>query len=380
MKIVFAGRWSPLDKTAWSGIYYHTYQAIKRYADVQYFYYTWPWYLREWLIFQKQIQKLRSHKLAVEFLHDYARWFSRQLEKDLQRMKADIVFIPAAPQLIAYCKTDIPIVYLADATFQQLQGYYHSFSNLAAYNIRQGIELDKNAFNKAAHCIVASDWARLSAINDYKIPENKISMLPFGANLNAIPPVGDLKTECNEICNLLFLGVEWERKGGQTALDTFYTLQKRGFKATLTIIGCTPPFVVNDKNIKVIPFINKNVNEESALLYDIFRETDFLLLPTRAECSAVVYCEASAFGIPSITTNTGGIGNYVVDNFNGYMLPLSGKADDYTDKITELFSHPRSYMQFRQNARQRFEDLLNWDKWGQSFYKIAEQVLEGQPN
>jgi glycosyltransferase involved in cell wall biosynthesis len=376
MKIGFAGRWSPLDKTAWSGTYFNAYKAIKKNADVQCFHYNWPWYIREQLIFHKQIQKLRNRKVAVEFLRGYARWFSKQLEKELRQTKIDALFVPGAPQLIAYCKTSVPIIYLADATFQQLQGYYDSFSNLAPYNIQQGIELDRRAFENAAHGMLASEWARQSAINDYHIPENKITVQPLGANLDLIPAVTELKNAKNKICRLLFLGVEWERKGGQIALDTYYILQKSGMQVQLTIIGCQPPIAVNDKNIVVIPFINKNIKEEADRLYNILLQTNFLLLPTRAECAGVVFCEAGAFGIPSVTTDTGGIGTYVKNGINGFTLPLSAGPEAYADKMLELYSKDDAYRQLCISSRNTYESTLNWDTWGASFRQIAEKVLK----
>lgn len=375
MKAGFAGRWSPLEKNAWSGTYFHAYQAIKKNAEVQLFAYTWPWYIRERLIFHKQIQKFRNRKLAVEFLRGYAKWFSKQLENELRQSKLDVLFVPAAPQLIAYCKTGVPIIYMADATFQHLQGYYDSFGNLAAYNIRQGIELDKRAFENATHCMLASDWAKQCAITDYQIPPHKITVAPLGANLDIIPATAELKKEKNKTCQLLFLGVEWERKGGQIALDTFYALQKSGMPVHLTIIGCLPPVPVNDKNITVIRFINKNNKDESARLYNILLKTDFLLLPTRAECAGVVFCEAGAFGIPAVTSNTGGISTYVNNGVNGFTLPLAAGADAYAGKILELFSDEDAYRKLCVSSRKNYETTLNWDNWGKIFYNIADTIL-----
>jgi len=375
MKIGFAGRWSPLDKSAWSGTYFYTYQAIKKNADVQILHYTWPWYIREQLILHKQIQKLHKRKIAVEFLRGYAKWFSKELEKELCKIKPDVLFVPGAPQLIAYCKTSVPIIYMADATFKQLQGYYDSFGNLAPYNIQQGIELDRRAFHNAAHCMLASNWAMQSAVQDYHIHENKITVVPLGANLDRVPAASDLKKEKNTICQLLFLGVEWERKGGQIALDTFYALRKQGMQVQLTIVGCTPPVPVYDNDITVIPFINKNIQKEAVLLYNIFLQTDFLLLPTRAECAGLVFCEASAFGIPSITTDTGGVGTYLQNGMNGFTLPLSSGAEAYADKILDLYSNDDVYRQLCISSRKKYETTLNWDTWGDSFRLVAEKVL-----
>ena len=375
MKVGFAGRWSPLDKTAWSGTYFNTYQAIKKYYETEIFFYKWPWHVRESLILHKQFQKLGNKKAAVEFLKGYAKYFSKQLEKELKTRKVDLLFIPSAPQLMAYCKTDIPVIYMTDATFFQLQGYYPLFKDIASYNINQGIQADKLVFEKATHCMLASEWTKQSVINDYNIPENKITVAPLGANLDVIPGIGELKKEKNKICQLLFLGVEWERKGGQIALDTFYKLQKDGMQVQLTIIGCVPPVSVADKNIIVIPFINKHNKEEAVQLYNIFCNSNFLLLPTRAECAGVVFCEASAFGIPSITTNTGGVNTYVQDGVNGFALPLVATAVEYAEKIQQLFRNDEMYEQLCISSRKKYEEELNWDTWGKTFYTIAENIL-----
>ena len=375
MKVGFAGRWNALDKTAWSGTYFNSYQAIKKYYNTEIFYYKWPWHVRERLILHKQFQKLASKKAAVEFLTGYAKYFSKQLEKELLKSKVDLLFVPSAPQMIAYCKTSIPIIYMTDAVFFQLQGYYPLFKDIARYNINQGITMDKLVFEKAAHCMLASDWAKRSAMADYHIPENKITVAPLGANLDVIPAVHELKKAKNKICRLLFLGVEWERKGGQIALDTFYVLQKKGLPVQLTIIGCVPPVTVNDNNITVIPFINKNNAAEAKRLYNIFLNSDFLLLPTRAECAGIVFCEASAYGIPSITTDTGGVTTIVQDGSNGYVLPLSATGKEYADKIEELFNDTEKYLLLCSNSRKRYDALLNWDQWGRTFHDIAENIV-----
>ncbi len=375
MKVGFAGRWDPLDKTAWSGTYFHSYTAIKKYYPVETFYYKWPWHVRERLILHKQFQKLGNKKAAVEFLKGYAKHFSKQLERELLKRKVDMLFVPSAPQLIAYCKTDLPVVYLTDATFFQLQGYYPFFKDIAKYNIDQGIEMDKLVFEKAAHCMLASDWTKRSAIHDYRITENKISVVPLGANLDIIPGVEELKKEKNKTCQLLFLGVEWERKGGQIALDTYTILKEKGLPVHLTIIGCVPPVAINDNGITIIPFINKHNKEEAAQLYNIILNSHFLLLPTRAECAGVVFCEASAFGIPSITTNTGGVSSYVEDGVNGYALPLTAGADEYVKTIEGIFMDQERYQQLCSSSRKKYEEVLNWDSWGRSFHQIAENIF-----
>ncbi|HNA01196.1 MAG TPA: hypothetical protein PLN49_10060, partial [Ferruginibacter sp.] len=117
IKVGIAGRWNPRDKNAWSGIYYSTCAEIEKYFDTEFFFYKWPWHVRERLILHKQFQKLIRKKAAVEFLRGYGTYFSKQLERELRGKKIDLLFVPSAPQLVAYADIGVPMVYLTDATF-----------------------------------------------------------------------------------------------------------------------------------------------------------------------------------------------------------------------------------------------------------------------
>ncbi len=378
MKVGFAARSSPLDKKSWSGTSYYTYQEILKNNEVEIFHFNWPWLLREWLTTQKSINRRWFKKqTAVEFLHAYAKYFSKQLTKELKKRPVDVLFVSASSQLIAYVETDIPIIYMTDASFHQLQSYYPYFSNLAGYNIREGIELDKKAFVNASHCMLASDWNKNSAISDYKISRNKISVVPFGANLDSIPARANLNVEASGHCRLLFLGVEWKRKGGDIAWKTFQLLKQKGMNPHLHIIGCVPPYdLANEKNVTIIPFLDKNNQEDFQQLHSIFLATDFLLLPTRAECAGVVFSEASAYGIPSITTDTGGVNTYVKNDINGFVLPLAAKAEVYAEKIGQLLADKPAFQRLKLSARNYYDEILNWNLWGQQFQQIAERLVQ----
>lgn len=373
MKVGFVARWSPLDKRSWSGTSYYTFREIQKYAEVETFYFKWPWYLREWLTTQKSLnRKLFKKHTSVEFLTAYARYFSKRLNQELKKRPVDLLFVSASPQLISFLKTDIPVIFMTDATFQQIQGYYPYFSHLAAYNVRQGIALDKKAFEKASYCMLASEWCRQSAIRDYGISSEKILVAPCGANLDSVPALSGLNHPSSARCRLLFLGVEWDRKGGDIALDTFRQLQQKGFSPHLHIIGCVPPHdLTAEKNITVIPFLDKNKAEDFQQLEKIFQETDFLFLPTRAECAGVVFSEASAYGIPSITTDTGGVTTYVKEGINGFALPFEAGGEVYAATIAAIITDTGRLLQLKQNARRYYEEQLNWTRWGQLFNQLA---------
>src|SRR5207248_2243957 len=92
--------------------------------------------------------------------------------------------------------------------------------------------------------------------------------------------------------------------------------------------------------------------------------TDFLLVPTRADCAPIVFGEADAFGLPVITTNTGGVSEIVRDGENGFLLPYGTRGVDYAEVIARIYSDDERYAELVQASRAAFEDRLNWDAWG----------------
>lgn len=171
--------------------------------------------------------------------------------------------------------------------------------------------------------------------------------------------------------------MEWERKGGDIALAAFRLLQQKALNPVLHIIGCIPPHDLSKESAIInIPFLDKNKPEDFKQLHNIFLQTDFLILPTRAECAGIVFCETSAYGIPSITTNTGGVTTYVKKRINGFALPIESGGKEYAVIIEGLCRNRSETQLLKKSSRNQFEEVLNWDNWGREFKRIAETLIQ----
>jgi glycosyltransferase involved in cell wall biosynthesis len=227
---------------------------------------------------------------------------------------------------------------------------------------------------------MTSDWAKQSAVNDYNIDPSRIDLIPFGANIDFIPPLeGIFEKEKNQTLTLLFLAVDWDRKGGRIAYDTLQSLKKKNVKARLVICGCTPPDGLSDPDMTVIPFLNKNKPEDHEYFVQLLSTSHFLLLPTRADCSLIVACESNSYGMPAITTNVGGVSDVVLDGVNGYCLPLEAGGDAYADTIAEIYGDKKRYHELVASSRRRFDECLNWDKWAERFIEIYQKRIARSP-
>ena len=99
------------------------------------------------------------------------------------------------------------------------------------------------------------------------------------------------------------------------------------------------------------------------------------MLPTEFDAFGIVFCEASAYGVPSIAANVGGVSQPVKEGKNGFLLPPNATAEDYADKIKSVFSDKDGYIKLRKSSRREYETRLNWEVWGEKVNKILEETV-----
>lgn len=370
-KIAFVTAADPLDKRSWSGIYYRMYHALGsefkeviplgpiRFPFIEFVLKVYQFFV---LLFTGKRYN-RSHSILL------SKAFASVLRKKLKKDNFDAVFAPSASTMIASLVTEIPIYYFADATVHLMMDYYKSFSNLSGYSIRESNCIEIKAVSKAKAAIFASTWAAEDAIKTFDADPMKIAVVKMGANIDRNPD-NILREEkiMQKVCNLLFLGVDWERKGGEIVFNTFEILLKNGFDAKLVVCGCTPP--VTHPLMTVYPFLNKNIESDNRIFETILKDAHFLFLPTRAECAGIVFSEAAAYGIPSITTDTGGVSSYVENAVTGFVLPLSASPSEYAGIIASTFDNKKLYAGLSAKSREKYLEELNWNVWAKNIKEI----------
>ncbi len=284
-------------------------------------------------------------------------------------------FFPGGSGMIAYLNTDKPIIYLTDSTFGSMINYYETFSNLFPISMRMGNFIESNALRKASHVIFASDWAKDKALESYDCSTTKMTVIPFGANIDKAPDrelILKLRKKNFSGCTLLLVGVSWERKGCQIAFDAMCKLNERGIETELIVCGCQPPVGVSHDRLTITGFLDKNDPEDFRKMQQLYMRANIFILPTRNECAGIVLCESGAYGLPTIASDTGGVSTYITNNDNGYLLPLKATAEKYADVIESIIADKDLYFDLAVKARDKFENELNWDSWGKKVSKLIE--------
>ncbi|MBK1678906.1 glycosyltransferase family 4 protein [Rhodocyclus tenuis] len=381
MRIAFVSKWSAGNVHAWSGTPYFMCAALRKFGyevtEIGPFKVPASVFHRA----KRRLYRLAGMHYDYERHADVARSYSRQVQQAVDGGSFDLIVSPSSIPL-AYLDIRQPVVFWTDSTFASLVGFYPGpWSNLAAETVIQGNRLEGRALKNCNLCAYSSDWAARSAIDDYGTDESRIAVIPFGANLDPVPTrdevesaIAQRQTDC---CRLLFIGVDWQRKGGDLVVETASLLIEAGLKVQVDVVGCEPAGSVPDFVVRH-GFISKASEQGREALKSLLLESHFLFVPSLAECYGLVFAEASAHGLPSLARATGGIPTVVQDGVNGQSFPLTAPAADYARHIESEMADPIRYRTSARRSRADYEERLSWDAAVEAFDQHVRPLLNGK--
>ena len=307
--------------------------------------------LKLWFGLRKKEFEWRREELSL-------RYFASQIERVVHSRKLDVVFSTSSIP-IARLAASVPAVFWTDANFHAMDGYY--MKNLSSRTQAAGRRQEEAALRRADYACYASHWAADGA-RKLADPE-RVKVLPFGPNLVVEHTRQDVEMWIRErrqarpqSCTLLFVGRNWVRKGGELAVETARKMNEAGIATTLRLAGCNPPGPL-PPFVEVLGHISKREPEGYKRLLDLYRTSDILILPSRAEPFGIVVAEAAAFGVPALVAASGGLAETVQEGKSGFRLPVDSSADLWAQRAKMILA---AYPAFADSARSEFENRLNW--------------------
>ena len=144
---------------------------------------------------------------------------------------------------------------------------------------------------RANKIICRSNWAIKSLIEDYQIEESKISFVPGGANLdiNQIDRSKLLtfpaKPSRNNPIIVGFIGLDWERKGGNFLIKLADTFRENNIPFEIRVVGPKKNTLPSHKCLKYVGFIDK------------FSNLDLFIKELKSWHFGTLFSKAEAFGI-----------------------------------------------------------------------------------
>lgn len=361
MRIAFLTPWRIRDPQSWSGVVCRMNQALEVRAEII------PIEThglraslldRAWMkTFSRLSQKryLSGHSLAGGFSR------RKRVEDLVRRSGADVVLAVAASQDIAMARFSCPVVQVTDATFQAMIGYYPLFSELQSVLRWQGARLAKLATSNTEAFAVASGWAKDSLVRHYGVPEARCAVVPFGPSCE---PEEQPQPVERSALRILVVCSDWNRKGGDLAVSAVEVLREQCPDSALTVVGDAPALPEWVTCLGRVPRSN---------MPELYRTHDVLLELATANAGGVTLTDAHAFGLPTIATDTGGVGSIVDRGVTGLLVDPDG--DVVAEAAAALRAlYDRAYRTgMARAAYQRHLDLLNWDTWASDVLEVCRQ-------
>jgi len=381
LKIGFVCVWDASDITVWSGVPYHMLTHLeKQNVQVEVFS-PLSKAFKSLLAPAKLYARLRGRNVTLDQFRLALSSYASQIERRMRERPVDVILSTSSiPVSLLSCRQ--PVLIWTDSVFHQMHDYYSgAFQKLSRAGIRRGEWQEEAALSRCTFAAYSSQWAA-NAARQLTDPR-KVVVLPFGASIPVNHSLRDVRNWRSSVrrtashrCELLFVGIDWERKGGAIAVETAHILSKSGISTTLNVVGCQPSGPLPDF-VHVIGFLNKSTREGRSRLDELFRSADFLIMPTTAETNGIVFCEASAYGVPSIASETGGVPDYVRTGVNGVCLPPKSSAADFALTIRGILSDPARYEELALGGFREYETRLNWESSVRALVELCSRAKSG---
>ena len=367
-KIAILSDADPTDRRSWSGTQYSVYQQLSKYYEIDVYVTDTSWAFRiDRLLFK--IITLSHGILRLGLLNSYMS--SRKVDKILSKKAYAAAFVFGFENTpFIKNKTKTPILFYIDGTYHQMAGYSFEANRIAD---KIGEFIQKKCFEHTTVNLAASKWTIKDIIEHYGISEDRCVLCPFGANTEIVETKHE---EHSDSINLVFAGTNWTNKGGDIAVECLRVLRQidKSHKYKLYLIGSVPDYNIEDEDIISYGYLDRKDEKQNQLLISTFSAGDIFILPTKMECAGIVFCEASGYGLPIVTYDTGGIADYVINGYNGFRLQPGSTGEDFAKTILEMLSHPEMMKVMKENGKKLYKDVLNWDVAGKIIHDTIEKI------
>jgi glycosyltransferase involved in cell wall biosynthesis len=329
-------------------------------------------------LFKKNIAlNLLGHKVSPIFNISKSKTFAKIIENKIE--KGTHILSPNTV-ILAHLKKDLKKILYTDSTLDNLLHFYSNYCNLHHQAVLEAQELERLTIENSDLLIYTSQWAADSAIKNYKADAKKVFIVPFGANLNSTPSYQELKSivgkkDISKHINLLFIGVEWKRKGGEYAVKVTRKLNQMGISTSLHVAGFRNlASYVGEKFVVDHGFISKRTVNDEMKLCNLIAKSDFLILPSVADCTPVVFSEANAFGVPCLVSQVGGHTGIIKDGINGKTFLRPDFVENCVKYISDLVERKNSYRDLCFSSYNEYSNELNWKSAGTKIFKLIQSI------
>jgi starch synthase len=243
-----------------------------------------------------------------------------------------------------------------DGNLPQVLASGFGMEGVSRKRIDQALRYEEEISNQMAAIFTFSEYLRKSFISDYHVPPERVFSVGGAVNFTEIPVSTPNKDYSSN--RILFIGIEFERKGGPALLQAFRKVREAVPNAELNIVG---PSDIGEVPEGVVFHgrLSKGDPEQNAKLESLFRECTFFVLPSLYEPFGIAPLEAMFYQLPCVLTNEWAFPECVTPGVNGDLV-AKGSVEDLANKMIAMLSDPERLAVMGAQARARVLSRYTW--------------------
>jgi glycosyltransferase involved in cell wall biosynthesis len=280
-----------------------------------------------------------------------------QLQHQTKPFDALYCHTPEAAVLLGKYMKQTPTILSLDATPINIDSigpaYRHKQRSDTVEHLKKF--LIKRSFERAAHLVTFSHWAKDSLIDDYGVSRHKITVNPSGLDLKRwnVSNEERIVSEADPTARILFVGGDFRRKGGEVLLQSAAVMQEKW----AVDIATNEPTISGANGIPNVQ-IHRGLKAGTPELLALYRKANIFVLPTLGDCSPWAILEAMAMRLPVIATSVGGIPELVIHGETGLLIPPDS-SEALIAAVRELGRDPKRRHVMGIAARKRVEKYFD---------------------
>lgn len=218
-----------------------------------------------------------------------------------------------------------------DNTYRLSQRGWPRWAPLHGRLGRERLAQEGSVFRAAAYLFPRSEWLRRSMIEDYGCDPSKVVVVGGGANLVAAALPATRRWDGRAA---LFVGLDFERKGGHVLLEAWRDVRRALPDARLSIATSDPPPGRLPEGVSWLGHIR-----DRSVLEALYRDSSVFVMPSLFEPWGHVFYEAMGNGLPCVAARACAMPEIVRDGVDGRLVP-PGDVPALADAMVALLDDP----------------------------------------
>ena len=211
------------------------------------------------------------------------------------------------------------------------------------------LEAESSMYERAAHVFAMGVPARESLLWDYGLAPDRVTVVGGGLNLEQMPRPRPLPAQRT----ILFVGRDFERKGGEVLLGAFRRVRDSVPDATLHIVG--------PRRRMAAAGVVSHGRLGRAALAALYSRARVFCMPSLYEPYGLPFAEAMAYGIPCVGSTAQSIPDILAHGEAGMLAP-TGDERALADALIRLLLDDELASSLGEAGRRLCERVHTWER------------------